>query len=72
MEWMKLKIQNLDPSCCFICDQKHHGIEGWMLDMHKKHGFFIHVVQYLKAVKGFFTYVGLMVAGHLHLLNVVF
>ncbi|XP_008776891.1 cytoplasmic 60S subunit biogenesis factor REI1 homolog 1-like [Phoenix dactylifera] len=55
------EVEDLDPSCCFICDQKHHGIESCMVHMHKLHGFFIPDVEYLKDPKGLLTYVGLKV-----------
>lgn len=52
---------NLDPSCCFMCDKEHKTIESCMVHMHKKHGFFIPDVEYLKDPKGFLTYLGLKV-----------
>ncbi|XP_014502618.1 cytoplasmic 60S subunit biogenesis factor REI1 homolog 1 [Vigna radiata var. radiata] len=51
----------LDPSCCFMCDQKHKTIEDCMVHMHKHHGFFIPDVEYLKDPKGLLTYLGLKV-----------
>lgn len=51
----------LDPSCCFMCDQKHKTIEDCMVHMHKQHGFFIPDVEYLKDPKGLLTYLGLKV-----------
>lgn len=51
----------LDPLICFICDQDHKNIEACMVHMHKKHGFFIPDIEYLKDPKGFLTYVGLKV-----------
>ncbi|KAA0038762.1 hypothetical protein IC582_007145 [Cucumis melo] len=52
---------DLDPSCCFMCDLEHDTIESCMVHMHKKHGFFIPDIEYLKDPKGFLTYVGLKV-----------
>lgn len=54
-------VEDLDPSCCFICDQRHHDIESCMVHMHKQHGFFIPDIEYLKDLKGLLTYVGLKV-----------
>ncbi|XP_060173711.1 cytoplasmic 60S subunit biogenesis factor REI1 homolog 1-like [Lycium barbarum] len=54
-------IGNLDPSCCFMCDKEHKTIESCMVHMHKKHGFFIPDVEYLKDPKGFLTYLSLKV-----------
>uniref|UniRef100_A0A2P2KF61 Cytoplasmic 60S subunit biogenesis factor REI1 homolog 1 n=1 Tax=Rhizophora mucronata TaxID=61149 RepID=A0A2P2KF61_RHIMU len=51
----------LDPSCCFMCDQKHKSIESCMVHMHKQHGFFIPDIEYLKDPKGLLTYLGLKV-----------
>ncbi|XP_072953618.1 cytoplasmic 60S subunit biogenesis factor REI1 homolog 2-like [Typha angustifolia] len=51
----------LDPSCCFMCDIKHDTIENCIVHMHKKHGFFIPDVEYLKDLKGLLAYVGLKV-----------
>lgn len=53
--------EELDVSCCFICDRKHDGIESCMVHMHKAHGFFIPDVEYLKDPAGLLTYVGLKV-----------
>ncbi|XP_058067977.1 cytoplasmic 60S subunit biogenesis factor REI1 homolog 1-like [Magnolia sinica] len=53
--------EELDPSCCFICDLKHKTIESCMVHMHKQHGFFIPDVEYLKDPEGLLTYVGLKV-----------
>ncbi|VFQ89901.1 unnamed protein product [Cuscuta campestris] len=53
--------EELDPSCCFMCDLKLRTIEKCMVHMHKQHGFFIPDVEYLKDPKGFLTYVGLKV-----------
>ncbi|CAH9120124.1 unnamed protein product [Cuscuta epithymum] len=53
--------EELDPSCCFMCDLKLRTIESCMVHMHKQHGFFIPDVEYLKDPKGFLTYVGLKV-----------
>lgn len=55
------EFEDLDPSCCFVCDQKHYDIESCMVHMHKQHGFFIPDVEYLKDPKGLLTYVGLKV-----------
>ncbi|PHU01526.1 hypothetical protein BC332_31313 [Capsicum chinense] len=54
-------VGNLDPSCCFMCDKELKTIESCMVHMHKKHGFFIPDVEYLKDPKGFLTYLGLKV-----------
>ncbi|KAK6915357.1 Zinc finger, double-stranded RNA binding [Dillenia turbinata] len=51
----------LDPCCCFMCDQKHDTIESCMVHMHKQHGFFIPDVEYLKDPKGLLTFLGLKV-----------
>lgn len=56
-----IDYEELDPSCCFICDKKHETIESCMVHMHKMHGFFIPDVEYLKDPKGLLTYVGLKV-----------
>ncbi|KAF9616177.1 hypothetical protein IFM89_028953, partial [Coptis chinensis] len=53
--------EELDPSCCFICDAKHRTVESCMVHMHKQHGFFIPDVEYLKDPKGLLTYLGLKV-----------
>lgn len=53
--------EELDPSCCFMCDQEHKTIENCMVHMHKAHGFFIPDVEYLKDPKGLLTYLGLKV-----------
>ncbi|XP_077238333.1 zinc finger protein 622 [Tasmannia lanceolata] len=53
--------EELDTSCCFLCDLKHTSIESCMVHMHKQHGFFIPDVEYLKDPKGLLTYVGLKV-----------
>ncbi|XP_020592231.1 cytoplasmic 60S subunit biogenesis factor REI1 homolog 1-like [Phalaenopsis equestris] len=53
--------EELDVSCCFICDRKHDGIERCMVHMHKEHGFFIPDVEYLNDPTGLLTYVGLKV-----------
>lgn len=55
------EIEKLDPSCCFMCDLKHDNIENCMVHMHKKHGFFIPDIEYLKYPRGLLTYVGLKV-----------
>ncbi|XP_059459797.1 cytoplasmic 60S subunit biogenesis factor REI1 homolog 1 [Corylus avellana] len=53
--------EELDPSCCFMCDLEHDTIESCMVHMHKQHGFFIPDVEYLKDPKGLLTYLGLKV-----------
>ncbi|KAJ0914920.1 putative transcription factor C2H2 family [Helianthus annuus] len=53
--------EELDPTCCFMCDQEHKTIESCMIHMHKSHGFFIPDVKYLKDPYGIFTYLGLKV-----------
>lgn len=54
-------FEELDPSCCFMCDLEHNDIESCMVHMHKQHGFFIPDVEYLKDAKGLLTYLGLKV-----------
>lgn len=54
-------FEELDPSCCFMCDLQHDTIENCMIHMHKQHGFFIPDVEYLKDPKGLLTYLGLKV-----------
>ncbi|GAB4836900.1 Cytoplasmic 60S subunit bioproteinsis factor REI1 1 [Ancistrocladus abbreviatus] len=51
----------LNPSCCFMCDLEHDTIESCMIHMHKKHGFFIPDIEYLKDPSGLLTYLGLKV-----------
>ncbi|XP_074590445.1 cytoplasmic 60S subunit biogenesis factor REI1 homolog 2-like [Curcuma longa] len=53
--------EELDTSCCFICDQKYESVESCMVHMHKQHGFFIPDIEYLKDPEGLLTYVGLKV-----------
>ncbi|KAG6511044.1 hypothetical protein ZIOFF_029093 [Zingiber officinale] len=53
--------EELDTSCCFICDQKYESIESCMVHMHKQHGFFIPDIEYLEDPEGLLTYVGLKV-----------
>lgn len=53
--------EELDPSCCFMCDREHKTIESCMVHMHKHHGFFIPDIEYLKDPKGLLTYLGLKV-----------
>lgn len=53
--------EELDVSCCFICDIKYKTIENCIIHMHKQHGFFIPDVEYLKDPEGLLTYVGLKV-----------
>ncbi|KAK4274361.1 hypothetical protein QN277_017591 [Acacia crassicarpa] len=52
---------DLDPSCCFMCDQKHDSIGSCIVHLHKQHGFFIPDVEYLKDPEGLLTYLGLKV-----------
>lgn len=54
-------IEELDPSCCFMCDLQHDTTESCMVHMHKQHGFFIPDVEYLKDPKGLLIYIGLKV-----------
>lgn len=56
--------EELDPSCCFMCDLEHDTMESCMVHMHKQHGFFIPDVEYLKDAKGLLTYLGLKVLKH--------
>lgn len=56
-----LGMEELDPSSCFMCDAKHENIETCMVHMHKKHGFFIPDVEFLKDAEGLLIYVGLQV-----------
>ncbi|KAF8400288.1 hypothetical protein HHK36_013585 [Tetracentron sinense] len=51
----------LDPSNCFMCDLDHDTIESCIVHLHKRHGFFIPDVEYLKDPKGLVTYLGLKV-----------
>ncbi|BBG95394.1 Zinc finger protein 622, partial [Prunus dulcis] len=44
-------FEELDPSCCFMCDLEHDTIESCMVHMHKQHGFFIPDIEYLKIQK---------------------
>lgn len=53
--------EELDPACCFMCDMEHGNIERCIVHMHKKHGFFIPDIEYLKDPKGFLTFLGLRV-----------
>lgn len=54
-------FEELDPTCCFMCDLQNNTIESCMVHMHKKHGFFIPDIEYLKDPKGLLTYLGLKV-----------
>ncbi|CAK9149831.1 unnamed protein product [Ilex paraguariensis] len=54
-------FEELNPSCCFMCDLDHYTIESCMVHMHKQHGFFIPDVEYLKDPRGLLTYLGLRV-----------
>lgn len=56
-----VKDEEFDPRCCFMCDMKHDTVENCTIHMHKKHGFFIPDIEYLKDPKGFITYLGLKV-----------
>ncbi|GMH10754.1 hypothetical protein Nepgr_012595 [Nepenthes gracilis] len=51
----------LDPTCCFMCDLDHETIESCMVHMLKKHSFFIPDIEYLKDPEGLLTYLGLKV-----------
>lgn len=55
------EVEDLDISCCFICDQKNKSIENCMIHMHKQHGFFIPDIEYLKDPEGLLTYAALKV-----------
>ncbi|KAL3613845.1 hypothetical protein CASFOL_041919 [Castilleja foliolosa] len=54
-------FEDLNPSCCFMCDLEHDTIESCMVHMHKLHGFFIPDIEYLKDPKGLLVYLGLKV-----------
>ncbi|KAK6911342.1 ZN622/Rei1/Reh1, zinc finger C2H2-type [Dillenia turbinata] len=49
----------LDPCCCFMCDEEHDTIESCMVHMHKQHGFFIPDVEYLRIQRAFSLFLGL-------------
>ncbi|GJT70015.1 cytoplasmic 60S subunit biogenesis factor REI1 homolog 1-like protein [Tanacetum coccineum] len=51
--------EELDPTCCFMCDKEHKTIESCMVHLHKHHGFFVPDIEYLKDPTGFLTYLGL-------------
>lgn len=51
----------VDPTCCFMCDLEHETIESCMVHMHKRHGFFIPDIEYLKDPRGLLTYLGIKV-----------
>ncbi|KAK9741623.1 hypothetical protein RND81_03G118000 [Saponaria officinalis] len=53
--------EELDPTCCFMCDLENPSLETCMVHMHKKHGFFIPDIEYLKDPKGLLTYLGIKV-----------
>ncbi|XP_071705456.1 cytoplasmic 60S subunit biogenesis factor REI1 homolog 1-like [Rutidosis leptorrhynchoides] len=53
--------EEVDPTCCFMCDLEHESIESCMVHMHKHHGFFVPDIEYLKDPTGLFTYLGLKV-----------
>ncbi|KAJ1260594.1 hypothetical protein BS78_10G244400 [Paspalum vaginatum] len=53
--------EEVDPSSCFMCDLNHDTVDGCMVHLHKKHGFFIPDSEYLKDPTGLLTYVGLKV-----------
>lgn len=55
------EFEELDPTCCFMCDLENDTIESCMVHMHKKHGFFIPDIEYLKDPKGLLTYLGIKV-----------
>ncbi|KAK4487807.1 hypothetical protein RD792_005503 [Penstemon davidsonii] len=55
------EYEELDPSCCFMCDLEHGTVESCMVHMHKHHGFYIPDIEYLKDPKGLLTYLGLKV-----------
>lgn len=63
---------DFDPSCCFMCDQKHNNMESCIVHLHKQHGFFIPDVEYLKDPKGLLTYLGLKVFNHRLLIHASF
>ncbi|KAF8658825.1 hypothetical protein HU200_059318 [Digitaria exilis] len=50
--------EELDPLSCFMCDLEHDTVEGCMVHMHRKHGFFIPDSEFLKDPNGLLTYVG--------------
>lgn len=54
-------FEELDPTCCFMCDLECDTIQNCIVHMHKKHGFFIPDIEYLKDPKGLLTYLGLKV-----------
>lgn len=53
--------EEINPSCCFMCDLEHDTIESCLVHMSKKHSFFIPDIEYLKDPKGFLTYLALKV-----------
>ncbi|ONK69590.1 uncharacterized protein A4U43_C05F24570 [Asparagus officinalis] len=53
--------EEIDTSCCFVCDVKHKSTENCMIHMHKQHGFFIPDIEYLKDPESLLTYVALKV-----------
>ncbi|KNA13208.1 hypothetical protein SOVF_118260 [Spinacia oleracea] len=55
------EFEELDPACCFMCDLDNKSVESCMVHMHKKHGFFVPDIEYLKDPKGFLTYLGIKV-----------
>ncbi|KAK1292354.1 hypothetical protein QJS10_CPB17g00037 [Acorus calamus] len=50
--------EEVDPLCCFICDLKHQSTEKCMVHLHRKHGLFIHDIEYLKDPEGLLTCLG--------------
>ncbi|XP_057515740.1 cytoplasmic 60S subunit biogenesis factor REI1 homolog 1 [Amaranthus tricolor] len=54
-------FEELDPTCCIMCDAENGSLESCMVHMHKKHGFFIPDIEYLKDPKGLLTYLGIKV-----------
>ncbi|XP_074286838.1 cytoplasmic 60S subunit biogenesis factor REI1 homolog 1 [Silene latifolia] len=53
--------EDVDPTCCFMCDLENPSLETCMVHMHKKHGFFVPDIEYLKDPKGLLTYLSLKV-----------
>nr|XP_043639838.1 cytoplasmic 60S subunit biogenesis factor REI1 homolog 1-like [Erigeron canadensis] len=53
-----LDDDEVDPTCCFMCDQKHKSVESCMIHLHKQHGLFIPDIEYLKDPQGLLTYLG--------------
>lgn len=55
------EFEELEPTCCFMCDLKNETLEKCMVHMYKKHGLFIPDIEYLKDPEGLLTYLGLKV-----------